>query len=80
LKKCLHCGKQSRMNKTRSRKLWAIRAVSQVVCGAPFAIVGLVLFGPAWGLGAFVLGGLIGGVPIDRYMDERYRQLLPLDD
>jgi hypothetical protein len=79
-KTCPHCGKQSTMDKTRSGKLWTIRAVSQIACGLPLGIVGLLFLGPAWGLGAFVIGGLIGGVPIDRYMDERYRQLLPLDD
>ena len=68
------------MNKTRSAKLWAIRVVSQVLCGTPLGIAGFFFFGPACGLAAFVLGALIGGIPIDRYMDERYRQLEPLDD
>jgi hypothetical protein len=68
------------MNKTRSWKLWTIRGVSQLICGIPLAIVVFYFFGLFWGLGAYILGALVGSMPIDRFMDERYRQLEPLDD
>jgi hypothetical protein len=68
------------MNKRQSPKLFAIRAISQILCGAPVGVFVGLFFGAAWGLGAFVLAGLIASTPIDRYLDERYRQLEPLDD
>jgi hypothetical protein len=51
-----------------------------VACGAPFGLVVFFFFGPVFGLAAFVLGGLVAGIPLDRHVDEKYRRLEPLDE
>jgi hypothetical protein len=79
-KKCPHCGKQSKLNKSQSWKLWTIRFADQVACGVPFGLVVFLFFGPVFGVAAVLLGGLIAGIPIDRYIDEKFRQLEPLED
>jgi hypothetical protein len=76
---CTYCGKVSRVDGALSPKLWALRSFGTLVGGLPVAIIGS-QFGRLPCLVGFILGSLATGIPIDKYLDERHRQLTGIED
>jgi hypothetical protein len=76
---CPHCGRISRLDGATSPKLWACRACGELLGGVPLAIIGL-QFAPLFGLLGLVIGGLVTGLPIDKYLDGKFRQLIAITD
>lgn len=81
-RRCDHCGRISRLNGTLSPRIWTLRILGILAGGIPVCILGCrigFLAGPAGfvlaGQVGFVLGALATGLPFDKYLDERYRQL-----
>jgi hypothetical protein len=77
--KCPHCKRISRVDGTASFKLWTIRFCGVLLGAIPLAIIGF-QFGELANVIGFVIGGLATGLPIDKYCDEKYRQLLQISD
>ncbi len=58
--------------------LWAARTFGVLLGSLPLAIIGF-QYGLFPGVLGGVIGGLITGLPVDKYLDEKYRRLLPVD-
>jgi hypothetical protein len=71
---CPHCWKVSQLSGAASLRLWAARTGAVLLGGVPLGIIGF-QFGFLRGLICFVVGGLLTGLPVDKYIDERFRQL-----
>lgn len=72
--RCDHCSKVSRVDGALSPKIWMLRTLGTLVGGVPVGILGY-QYGSSLGLVGFVVGALATGLPIDKYIDGRYRQL-----
>ncbi|HUK83822.1 MAG TPA: hypothetical protein VLZ12_14460 [Verrucomicrobiae bacterium] len=75
--KCPHCWKVSKLSGSVSPRLWAARTGAVLLGGVPLGIIGH-QFGFLRGLICFVVGGLLTGLPVDKYFDERFRQLIEI--
>ena len=74
---CPHCGKISRVDGETSLKLWTARSCGVLLGSIPVAIVGF-QYGLVPGIVGVAVGGAITGLPIDKYLDGKYRRLIPI--
>lgn len=51
-------------------------ALGCCVCGVPCAYLIGIRLGPAAGLGAWIVGGVISGIPFDKYLESRFAILV----
>lgn len=78
--RCPHCGRVSRLSDATSPKLWGLRACGQLLGGVPLALIFMFRFGLWFSIPGFVIGGFATGLPIDKYLDGHFRQLLEIKD
>lgn len=74
--RCPECRVVSKLN-SGPYWIWLARTGGILLGGVPLGIVASP-GGFGAGLGGFVVGALLIGIPIDKYLDARYRNLVPL--
>lgn len=55
---------------------WPLLVLGCCACGVPCAILVGIHFGRAAALGAWIVGGLISGMPFDKYLENRFTALV----
>jgi len=77
--RCPHCGKISRVNGETSLKLWTARTCGVLLGAVPLGIIGF-QHGEWVGILGGAIGGAVTGLPVDKHLDGKYRQLVSTGD